>query len=92
MNTGRDTFPVRCRKGWVSAILIPSIISATIGGAVLGCSCGWLLAPSHHFFETIIGSGLIGLTVGFIMAWIGAAIAGGLSYFIHHYWPLRKEG
>ena len=68
------------RKDWVRATLFPSITSGCVGGAVVGCFCGWLLAFPHHFLETIIGSTLIGAILGFVIAWVGAALVGILRY------------
>jgi hypothetical protein len=62
--------------GWARAILFPSLASGTTGGGLLGSCCGWLLAPPHHFFETILGSTLAGTLLGFVIAWLGAAVIG----------------
>jgi hypothetical protein len=76
MKSSRDTTALMNRKDWVKGNLFPSLTSGSIGGATVGCCCGFLLAPPHHFAETVFGSILAGATIGFVIAWIGAAIVG----------------
>jgi len=76
MGDDQNTTALEVRKDWVRTTLIPSITSASIGGALLGCFCGWLFAPSHLLLEAVLGSALIGAIVGFVIAWLGSAVVG----------------
>jgi hypothetical protein len=70
-------------RNWVDTTLVPSVTSGMIGGGVLGFTCGYLLAPPHHFVETITGSAGAGVLVGLVMTWIGAAAVGLFRYLIY---------
>jgi hypothetical protein len=83
MENSQDAASLRGRKNWVSMTLIPSITSASVGGAVVGCCFGSLLAPSHHFSEGIFFGILAGTGVGFVTAWIGAAIVGMVRFILN---------
>jgi hypothetical protein len=83
MERTRDTTVLMNGKDWVKSSLFPSIASGSVGGAIIGFGCGFLLAPPHHFAETVFGSILAGTTVGFVTTWLGAVVVGVLRYLLN---------
>jgi hypothetical protein len=82
MRNSRKTSTKTNGKEWVKLYLFPSLGSGAVGGAIAGCSFGFLLAPPHHFAETVVGSAIAGTILGFVTAWIGATIVGGVRFLI----------
>lgn len=91
MKSSEDTTALMNRKDWVKSNLFPSITSGSVGGAIVGCCCGLLLGSPHHFAETVFGSILVGATVGFAIAWIGATFVGLFAFLFNRYAGLFRS-
>ena len=76
MHADQQNTPPATRKEWVKDLLMPSLLSGTVGGTLAGSWCSWILAPHHRIAETVLGGALIGAATGFIITWLGAAFVG----------------
>jgi hypothetical protein len=82
MDDPKPRLSLSSSDGWVVGILFPALLCGIVGGFLTGGFVGWLLAPPHHYFETIVGSFLVGAILGFFISWLGAITVGVVRFFV----------